>query len=115
MTNPGIVRAAQEQERDQQREDAERFGHGEPEDQVAELALRGGRIAQRGREILAEDDAHADAGATHADAGNAGTDVLRSGCEGCGGSGIHQRTPFFRSGRGLVRAGQWPGWIASLR
>src|ERR1700756_48023 len=60
----------QQQERDQQREDAERLGDGDPEDQVAELALRGRRIAQRGGQIIAEDDAHADAGAAHADAGN---------------------------------------------
>jgi len=35
----------QQQERDQQREDAERFGDGEAEDEVAELSLRGRRIA----------------------------------------------------------------------
>src|SRR5664279_4499852 len=66
----------QQQQRDQQREDAERFGHGEAEDQVAELALGGRRIAQRGSQIVAENDADADAGAAHADAGNAGTDIF---------------------------------------
>src|SRR5262249_16093570 len=39
-TMPRLERE-QQQQRNQQREDAERFGHGEPEDQVAELALRG--------------------------------------------------------------------------
>src|ERR1044072_9634452 len=77
----------QQQERDQQREDAERFGHGEPEDQVAELALGCRRIAQRRGKVVAEDDADAGAGAAHADAGNAGTDVL-----GC--NWIHQKAPF---------------------
>src|SRR5436190_6229850 len=77
----------QQQERDQQRKDAKRFGHGEPEDQVAELALGRRRIAQRRGKIVAEDDAHAGAGAAHADAGNAGTDVLR-------GHWIHEKTPF---------------------
>src|SRR2546423_13973402 len=77
----------QQQQRDQQREDAQRFGDGEPKDQVAELALRGGRIAQGGGKIMAEDRAHADARATHADAGNAGANVLR-------GDWIHDETPF---------------------
>src|SRR5581483_1718669 len=73
---PGLLEGEQQQERDQQREDAERLSHGEPEDQVRELALRGRRIAHRGREIVSEDRAHADAGAAHADAGNARADVL---------------------------------------
>src|ERR1044072_4741974 len=77
----------QQQQRDQQREDAERFGHGEPEDQVAELALRGRGVAQRGGEIMAEDRAEADACAAHADAGDAGTDVL-------GFNWIHNKLPF---------------------
>jgi hypothetical protein len=82
----------------------ERFGHGEPEDQVAELALGRRRIAQRRGEVVAEDRADADAGAAHADAGNAGTDVFRSGR-------IHEKTPFrgwlFESGRLRVNfAGQ---------
>src|SRR3989304_6226163 len=47
----------QQQQRDQQREDAERFGHGEPEDQVAELALRGRRVADGGGPELAEEPA----------------------------------------------------------
>src|SRR5437016_12349634 len=59
----GASNREQQQERDQQREDAERLGHRKAEDQDAELALRGRRIAQRRREIIAEDGADADAGA----------------------------------------------------
>ena len=81
-------------ERDQQRENAERLGDGEAENQVAELALRGGRIAQRSRQVIAEDDADADAGAAHADTGNAGSDVF------CARSGPWERSfqgpPVFR-------------------
>src|SRR5579872_5246891 len=84
--------AEQQQQRDQQREDAERLGDGEPEDQVAELALRGGRVADRGGEIVAEDDADADAGAAHAEAGKARTDVFRC-------NWIHNKSSF------------WFGWI----
>src|SRR5262252_6385709 len=62
----------QQEQRDQQREDAERLGHREAENQVAKLALRGRRVAQRGGEIMTENGTDADAGATHADAGNAG-------------------------------------------
>src|SRR5690348_18077146 len=76
----------QQQERDQQREDAERLGDGEAEDQVAELALRRRRIADRGGQVVAEDDANADAGAAHADTGNASADVF-------GGNGIHESAP----------------------
>src|SRR6266481_9078813 len=95
----------QQQQRDQQREDAERFGHGETEDQVGELALGSGGIAHRGGEIVAEDDAHACASATHANAGNTSANVLR-------GNRIHETNSFLRFGEtGLV---QWPGWIASL-
>src|SRR5438105_11899056 len=47
----------QEQQRDQQREDAKCFRHREAENEIAELALGGGRIAQRGCEIVAEDGA----------------------------------------------------------
>src|SRR6185295_16715263 len=71
------LESEQQEERDQQREDAERFGHGKPEDQVAELALCSRRIAQRGGEIVTENRTDADARAAHADAGNAGADVLR--------------------------------------
>src|SRR5262249_56528282 len=69
----------QEEERDQEREDAQRLGDGEAENQVAELALRRRRIAQRGRQIIAENGAHADAGAAHSDAGDSGSNVLRGG------------------------------------
>src|SRR6202022_4618641 len=96
----------QQQQRDQQREDAERFGHGEAENQVAELALGCGGIADCRGEIVAEDDAHACACATHANAGNTSANVLR-------GNRIHVTNSFLRFGEtGLV---QWPGWIASLR
>src|SRR5215471_19160247 len=44
----------QQQQGDQQREDAERFGHREAEDQVGELALGGGGVAQCGGEIMAK-------------------------------------------------------------
>src|SRR6202035_2905283 len=71
---------------------------GEPENQVTELALRGRRITQRRRQVVAENDAHADTGAAHADASNAGADIFR-GCR------IHQKTPSFRLNRGPSVAG----------
>ena len=52
-----MLEGEQQQQGDQQRKDAERLGHREAENEVAELALRGGRIAQRGGEIMAEDGA----------------------------------------------------------
>src|SRR3569833_2264950 len=66
----------QQQKRDEQREDAERFGHGEAENQVRALALRSRRIAQRAVQELAEDHADADAGAALADGGETCADVL---------------------------------------
>src|ERR1700733_14924827 len=86
----GSEREKQEQ-RDQQREDAERSGHGEAENQVAELALGGRRVSHRSSKIVSEDDAHAGAGATHADAGNTSTNVLR-------GNRIHETNSFLRFG-----------------
>src|SRR6266852_5421196 len=83
----GCSEGEQEEQRDQEREDAERLGHREAEDQVAELALRGRRSAQRRGEILAEDDADADAGATHADTGDASADEFRCGR-------FHEEAPF---------------------
>src|SRR5689334_13003409 len=77
----------QQQQRDQQREDAHRLGHREPEDQIAELALRGGRIAQSGGQVMTENRSDADARATHADTGNARTNVF------CG-DWIHEEAPF---------------------
>src|SRR5262249_13153188 len=76
----------QQQQRDQQREDAERFRHGEAENQVSELALRSRRIAQRTVEELAEDHADADTCAAHAETSNACADVLC--CDW-----IHSETP----------------------
>src|ERR1700736_875531 len=69
----------QQQQCDQQRKDAERLGHREAEDEVAELALRRRRIAQRGREVMTEDGADADAGAAHADTRNASADEFCCG------------------------------------
>src|SRR5436305_851422 len=68
----------EQQQCDQQREDGERLGHRETEDQPRELAVGRGGVADRRREIMAENGAHADAGASHADAGDTGTDVFRS-------------------------------------
>src|SRR3978361_991553 len=97
--SPGCLEREQEEERDQQREDAERFGHGEAENQVAELALGRGGIAHSSGEIVAEDDAHARARATHANAGNSSANVLR-------GNRIHVTNSFLRL---VVRPVQWPG------
>src|SRR4051794_6050736 len=69
-----ISEREQQEQRDQQREDAERFGHGEAEDQVAELALGCRRIAHRRGKVVAEDDAHADARTAHADCRDARAD-----------------------------------------
>src|SRR5215471_2054626 len=82
-----VLESKQQQKCDQQREDAHRLGNGEAEDQVAELALRGGWIAQRGSKIMAEDGADADA--AHADTSNAGADIF-------GGHWIHDEAPFSR-------------------
>src|SRR6516164_11126215 len=68
----------QQQESDQEREDSERLGHGEAEDEVGELPLRRGRVAQRRREIMSENGTDADAGTAHADAGYAGANHFRS-------------------------------------
>src|SRR5437762_12705992 len=76
----------QQQQRDQQRENAERLGDGEAENQVTELALSSGRVAQRRRQIIAENDAHADAGAAHADTRDTGPDIFRDGRN-------HENTP----------------------
>ena len=53
----------QQQQRDQQREDAEGFCQREAEQQRAALAVSSRRVAQRTREELAEQVAEADAGA----------------------------------------------------
>ena len=98
---PWPLEREQQQERNQQREDAERLGDGEAEDQVAKLALRGRRVAHRGGKVVAEDDAHADTGAAHADTGDTCADVFRS-------HWIHNRLLLvlaFNSGSGR----QWPG------
>src|SRR5215207_6795579 len=69
----------EQEQRDEQREDAERLGHREAEDQPRELAVGGRRVAQRAREVVREDEADADAGAAHSEAGETGADELRSG------------------------------------
>jgi hypothetical protein len=66
-------------EGDQQRENAERFRHCEAEDQAAELAVGGGRVAQGALQELAEQVADADSGSSRADGGEAGADELRGG------------------------------------
>src|SRR5918994_1895430 len=84
----GVFRASdreQEQQRDEQGEDAERFRHREAEDQAGELPVGRGRGAQRAGEGVGEDQADADARAAHAEAGETGADVLRS-------NGIHQKS-----------------------
>src|SRR5579864_7596846 len=81
----------QQEQRDQQREDAERFGHGEAEDQVAELALGSRGVTDRSGEVVTEDDAHAGASAAEAHAGKTSTNVLR-------GNRIHETNSFQRFG-----------------
>src|SRR4051794_27606463 len=78
---PGLEHE-EEEERDQQREDAERLGHREAEDQAGELAVGGGRITDRAGKIMAENQAEADTGSAHADAGKTRADQLahRGGC-----------------------------------
>ena len=66
----------QQQERDQQREDAERFRQREAEEQRAALAFGRRGVAQRAGQELAEQVAEADARARHAEAGETGADVF---------------------------------------
>src|SRR5882762_5500210 len=88
----GCPRSGEEQqEGDQQGEDAQRFRDGEAEDQTAELAVGGGRIAKRALQELAEQVADADGGSSRADGGEAGADELRGG-------GIHVGLLPFRCG-----------------
>src|SRR5215207_5307301 len=69
----------EQKQRHEQREDAERLGHREAEDQPRELAVGGRRVAQRAGEVVREDETDADAGAAHSEAGETGADELRSG------------------------------------
>src|SRR5579863_4664018 len=87
------LQCEKQEQRDQQRKDAERFGNGEAENQVTELALSGGGVAHCGGEIVAEDDAHAGAGAAEAHAGKTSTNVLR-------GNRIHETNSFLGFDRG---------------
>src|SRR5215470_12873330 len=82
----GSAEGKQQKQRDQQREDAKRLGDGEAENQVSELSGRGRWVPDRRGQIVAEDDADADAGAAHADAGNASTNVFR-------GRRVHEKAP----------------------
>jgi hypothetical protein len=66
----------QQQERDQKRENAERFGHREAEDQTSELALDRRGIAQRAVQELAEQRADANAGRARSDRSEAGSDIF---------------------------------------
>src|ERR1700677_4960516 len=66
----------QQQERDQKREDAERLGHREAEDQPAELAFDRRRVAQCAVQELAEQRADADAGRPRPDRGKARADIF---------------------------------------
>jgi len=68
----GFLQPEQQQKRDQQREDTERLGDGEAEIRLPNWPWAAEGFAQRGGQIVAEDDTHADAGAAHADTGNAG-------------------------------------------
>jgi hypothetical protein len=70
----------QQQDRDEQREDAQSFGHGEAEDQIAELALCCGRITHCAFQEAAENVANADCGAQHAQASKACTNVFCGFC-----------------------------------
>src|SRR5690606_9723029 len=66
----------QQQQGDQEREDAQSFGHGETENQVTKLALSSRRVAQRTRQEAAENVAHAHCGAGHTNCGDTRTNKL---------------------------------------
>src|SRR5262249_44783485 len=66
-----------QQQRHHEGEDAQRFGHGEAEQQVGELARGRRRIAQRARQELAEQVADADGRRTRADGSETAADELR--------------------------------------
>src|SRR5690606_34975035 len=70
----------QKQKREQQREDAERFRDRETEDQTAELAIGRRRIAQRARQIAAENVAQTESGTGHAETCQTGADVTCCFC-----------------------------------
>src|SRR3984957_11726475 len=66
-----------QQQRDQQREDAERFREREAEEQRVALAAGRRWVAQRAGQELAEHVGDADRGRPHADAGKARAGVFR--------------------------------------
>src|SRR5207248_11277666 len=86
---PSMLRSTegkQQKQRNQQREDAERLGDGEAKNQVGKLSGRRRGIPNRRGQVVAEDDADADASTPHADAGNPSTNVFR-------GRRIHEKAP----------------------
>src|SRR5262245_13736661 len=74
----------EQEEGNQQRENAERFGNGKAKDQAAELPIGSGWIAQRALQKLAKKIADADRGSTGANGSKAGADEF---C-GCGIHGL---------------------------
>jgi hypothetical protein len=61
---------------DRERDQAQKLGRGEADEQTALLAVGGCRVAQRALKERAEDVAHADCGGADADCGKTGTDDL---------------------------------------
>src|SRR5690606_30264529 len=69
------------QQGDQEREDAERFGKRDADEEGGHLLAGSRRVAERTGEEVAGHVANADAGAAHADAGEARTDELAHACD----------------------------------
>src|SRR3546814_13356257 len=63
-----------QQDRDQERQQTEKFGGREADEQAALLAVGGRGIAQRAFEEATEDVAHTDGGHTGTDSGQTGAD-----------------------------------------
>jgi len=68
----------EQQARDQEREDAQSFRHGEAEHETTELAIGRRRVAQGAREEAREDVAERESGAGHAEASETSADVTCS-------------------------------------
>src|SRR2546429_9250315 len=75
----GSTQGKQQKQRNQQREDAERLGDGEAKNQVGKLSGRRRGIPNRRGQVVAEDDADANAGTSHAEPGNPRTNEFRGG------------------------------------
>ena len=71
-----LLRDEEQDHGDDERQQAEKLGGGEADEQAALLAVGGRRIAQRALEERAEDVAHADRGHADADRGETGTEQL---------------------------------------